>query len=104
MVGVKTGETVVLAGTRKGLYVFHSRDRRSWRSRGPYFEGLDVRHARLDPRDGRTVHAGVTSEHWGPSVHRTRDFGDSWARGKEPPAFTKGSGLAVAKVWSVEPG
>src|SRR2546422_7505041 len=68
MATVKKGDTVVLVGTRKGLFLFHSRDRKRWSSRGPYFEGDTIRHAILDPDDGKTVFAGVTSEHWGPVV------------------------------------
>src|SRR3989449_11462857 len=68
MATVKKGDTVVLVGTRKGLFLFHSRDRKRWSSRGPYFEGDTIRHAILDPDDGKTVFAGVLSEHWGPVV------------------------------------
>jgi len=71
MAAIKKGDTVVLVGTRKGLFLFHSRDRRRWQSRGPYFEGQTIRHAILDPRDGKTVYAGATSEHWGSTVART---------------------------------
>jgi len=104
MAAVKKGETVLMAGTRKGLYLFHSKDRKSWKTRGPYFAGYDVRHAMLDPRDGKTVWAGVTSEHWGPTVHRSTDFGEKWVRGKDSPHFSKESGLSVTRVWSVTPG
>lgn len=104
MAAVKTGETIVLVGTRKGLYLLHSTDRRSWRSRGPFFPGLDVRHACLDPRDGKTIWAGVTSEHWGPTVHRSTNFGGTWVRGKRSPSFSKESGLSVTRVWAVTPG
>ncbi len=104
MTDVSDGDTVVLAGTRKGLFVFHSSDRREWKSKGPYFEGLTVRHALLDPRDGRTVWAGVTSSHWGPTVQKSRDFGETWTRGEEGPHFSKESGLSVSKIWQIRPG
>lgn len=104
MIEVKDGEAVVLAGTRKGLFLFHSRDGKQWQAKGPYFEGVPVRSAALDPRDGRTVWAGVTSEHWGATIHRSTDFGDSWARAAEGPRFSKESGLSVDRVWKVQPG
>src|SRR5437899_12098482 len=78
MVDVKKGETLVVVGTRKGLFLFHSRDRKRWSSRGPYFEGNEIRHAILDPSDGKTVYAAATSEHCGPIVARAEDFGGRW--------------------------
>ncbi len=104
MADVRKGETAVVVGTRKGLFIFHSRDRRSWRSRGPYFEGHTIKHAVLDPRDSRTVWAGVTTGHWGPTVQRSLDFGEEWIRGKEGPHYSKESGLSVERIWQVQPG
>ncbi|OGS50207.1 MAG: hypothetical protein A3K65_09785 [Euryarchaeota archaeon RBG_16_68_12] len=104
MADIKKGETVVVVGTRKGLFLFHSRDRKKWASRGPYFKGETVRHALLDPRDGKTLLAGVTSEHWGAVVARSTDFGGKWVLGKEGPRFSKESGLSVTRIWQVRPG
>ncbi len=101
MAEVKKGDTVVVVGTRKGLFMFHSRDRKSWSSRGPYFEGDTIRHAILDRGDQGTVLAGVTSEHWGPVVARTKDFGDKWTVPHEGPRFTKESGLSVTRIWQI---
>jgi hypothetical protein len=94
---------VVVVGTRKGLFLFESRDRRRWTSRGPYFEGDSIRHAILDPRDGRTIWAGITSEHWGPVVAKGKALGTSWTTPKEGPRFSKGSGLSVTRIWQVAP-
>lgn len=104
MPDVKKGDTVVIVGTRKGLFLFTSRDRKRWTSKGPYFEGEIVRHARLDPRDGKTIWAGVTSEHWGPIVMRSTNFGGKWSRGKEGPRYSKESGLTVTRIWQVQAG
>lgn len=102
MADVKKGETLVLAGTRKGLFLFHSRDRKKWKARGPYHEGYDIRHAVLDPSDGKTVYAGVTSFHWGTKVVRSSDFGGRWKRGKDSPRYPKASGLSVDCIWQVK--
>lgn len=101
---VRKGSAVVVAGTRKGVFLLHSRDRRRWKVEGPWFEGQDVYHATLDPRDGKTVWAGVTSAHWGPTVQRTRTWGARWLRDADQPRFPEGSGAAVTRVWHVEPG
>lgn len=102
---VAKGSTVVLVGTKKGGFVFHSKDRRKWSTLGPYMKGVSVYHMILDPRDGRTIYAGAfnPSEHWGPAVFRGRLGGPvKPTRGR--PAFREGSGLAVAQVWHLEPG
>ena len=100
----KKGDTVVIVGTRKGLFLFSSKDRRSWSSSGPFFKGDTVRHAILDPRDGKTVYAGVTSEHWGGLVARSTDFGSTWKQGEEGPRFSKESGLSVTRIWQIQAG
>ncbi|MGQ0534699.1 MAG: WD40/YVTN/BNR-like repeat-containing protein [Methanobacteriota archaeon] len=99
-----TAKTVVLAGTRKGLFVYGSRDRRRWSGSAPSFAGVPVHHAVLDPRDGKTIWAAVNSMHWGPTVVRSTDLGKRWHRPKQGPTFPKASGLSVAKVWHVAPG
>src|SRR2546430_8714940 len=104
MATVKKGDTLVLVGTRKGLFLFHSRDRKRWSSRGPYFEGDTIRHAILDPDDGKTVFAGVTSEHWGPVVARSTALGATWTIPKEGPRFSKESGISVTKLWQLQKG
>src|SRR3990172_2912423 len=62
LVRVKKGSAVVLVGTRKGGFIFHSSDRRMWSMMGPFMEGTSVYHTILDPRDGRTVYAAARSE------------------------------------------
>lgn len=104
MAAVKKGDTVVLVGTRKGLFILHSRDRRRWQTRGPYFEGQTIRHAILDPRDSKTIYAGATDEHFGPTIARSTDFGGKWAMGEEGPRFSKESGLTATRVWQLQAG
>jgi hypothetical protein len=44
---------VLLAGTRKGLFVLRSDEsRRAWKLDGPHLSGWEVFHAVLDPRSG----------------------------------------------------
>jgi hypothetical protein len=102
---VKKGSTVVLVGTKKGGFVFHSPDRRRWSVLGPYAAGLPVYHMILDPRDGRTVYAGALTpgEVWGPGLYRGR-LGNAPAPTKSAPAFREGSDLAVTRLWHLEPG
>ncbi len=44
---------IVLAGTRKGLFLLESDDgQRDWQVEGPLLPGWEVFHAIIDPRDG----------------------------------------------------
>jgi hypothetical protein len=98
---VKKGDTVVLAGTKKGLFVLHSRDRRRWKSEGPYFEGMPIYHA---TSDGKTLHASATNDHWGPAVRRSTSWGARWAKDESAPAYAKATGLSVERVWNLTRG
>ena len=102
---MKKGSTVVLLGTKKGAFVFHSADRRRWSAEGPYLKGMPVYHAILDPRDGRTVYAAAPNpgEVWGPAVYRGR-LGSAPSLTKSVPRFREGSGLALTRIWHLEPG
>ncbi|HEY7588207.1 MAG TPA: exo-alpha-sialidase [Thermoplasmata archaeon] len=105
MARIKKGSTVVLVGTRKGGFLFHSSDRRHWTAVGPFMEGTSVYHMVLDPRDGRTVYAAAPSpsEQYGPALYRGT-VGETLKPTKAAPKFRADSGLAVTRLWHVEPG
>ncbi|HLE46941.1 MAG TPA: glycosyl hydrolase, partial [Candidatus Thermoplasmatota archaeon] len=80
MVKKQKGTTLVV-GTRKGLFLLQSQDRRTWRTRGPFFAGLEVFHAF---HDNEAVSAAITSYHWGPTVQRSTDWGARWKKHAGP--------------------
>ncbi len=87
---------LLLAGTRDGLYLFEQGESASdWAKAGPYLEGLDVSHAKLDPRDGRTIFAAATGNGV-TAVYRSCDLGQQWEMAGTP--------FEAAQVWHVEPG
>lgn len=84
------GETLLLVGTRKGVFFLRSSDARtSWKLEGPHFLGHIAYHVVLDPRDGRTLLAATKTGHLGPALFRSEDFGRSWDEVAKPPAFPK---------------
>ena len=94
---------LVLAGTRKGLFLLRSDDeRRDWTLDGPLLPGWEVMHATLDPRNG-TIYAATNTFVYGGTVHRTSDMGANWDRAEEI-GLPEESGLTLARVWHVEPG
>ena len=96
----------LLVGTRKGLWVMESDDRRAWSVGPPLFFGQIIQHAVTDPRDGTTVLAAVRTGHLGPTVMRSLDGGSSWAEASTPPAFAAGDrlGRALKTVFWLTPG
>src|SRR6187200_3004175 len=75
----KVSRTLLLIGTRKGLFMLESdADRKSWSMRGAYCEGWPVYHAVFD-RDSGAIYAAAASEWHGSSVWRSADLGETWA-------------------------
>jgi len=87
---VGTGQLVLLVGTRKGVFLFHSDpEREHWSLDGPHFLGHLSYHAVLDPRDRRTLLVASKTGHLGPTLYRSRDLGKTWSEASAPPAFDK---------------
>ena len=81
--------TVVLVGTRKGLFILHGDARRkTWRADGPHFLGQIVNHAVQNTATG-TMLVAARAGHLGPTVFRSNDFGARWKEATSPPAFPK---------------
>ena len=98
-----TDRTVLLVGTRKGLFVLESGDRRDWSVRGPYCESWPIYHAMLDPDSG-TIFAAAASEWLGSAIWRSSDLGESWEHSSEGIGYPEGeNGLKLSKVSHVMP-
>ncbi|WBQ07555.1 WD40/YVTN/BNR-like repeat-containing protein [Kribbella sp. CA-293567] len=99
-------ETVLLIGTKKGLWIGRSdSERREWRLNGPSFEMQGVYSVGIDTRGERPrLFAGGTSEHWGPAVFHSDDLGQTW---DEPPegsiGFPAGADASMERVWQIQP-
>ena len=94
---------VVLAGTKKGLFLLQDDGRRRrWALEGPLLEGWSVYHAILDARDG-FLHACTNHEVYGATIHRSSDLGRSWERAEQL-GLPDDSGLTLERTWHVEPG
>jgi photosystem II stability/assembly factor-like uncharacterized protein len=102
-------ESVLLIGTKKGLWIGRSdAARQKWTLDGPVpeFEMQGVYAVGIDTRGDRPrVFVGGTSEHWGPAVFHSDDLGKTW---DEPPegsiGFPKDSETSLERVWQIQPG
>jgi photosystem II stability/assembly factor-like uncharacterized protein len=100
-------DTIVLVGTRKGLWIGRSDERRtSWRWEGPHFDVQEVYSCMIDTRGERPrLLAGASSSWLGPQVWRSDDLGQTW---QETPGgavrFPDGTDASVSRVWQLQPG
>ncbi len=99
--------TVLLVGTRKGLWVGTSDDERAdWDFTGPHHNMEDVYSCLVDTRgDQPRLFAGASSSWLGPQVRWSDDLGATW---EETPngavRFPDGSGTSVERIWQIVPG
>jgi hypothetical protein len=94
---------LVLAGTRKGLFVLEGDEaRRKWQVEGPLLPGWEVFHAIVDPRDG-TLYACTNTFAYGANVHRSKDRGKTWEHAEQLGLPEDGE-LKLEKTWHIEPG
>ena len=98
-------QTLVAIGTRKGLWLARSSDRKTWEQDGPHFLMREVPSIGIDTRGPQPrLLIGFRSEHWGPSMQRSDDLGLTW---EETPGgalqFPEDTGVAVERVWQITP-
>lgn len=96
-------KTLLLAGTKKGLFLFQSSDRRQWKMSGPFQPGREINHAVYDPRNG-CVFATSNDAWFGCEIVCSADLGETWSSAKENPKFSEASGLKLDRIWHIEPG
>ena len=100
----KSHTSLLLVGTRKGAFVFSSKDgRKTWKASGPHFKGKEIYHIAYDRRNN-ILFASVNDEQWGPSVARSYDLGKTWKMSSAPKFPKNPRKEAVKRVWQIRPG
>jgi photosystem II stability/assembly factor-like uncharacterized protein len=90
--------TLLLVGTRKGLFLFESDEARAkWELRGPFCDGWPVYHAVHDAGTG-AIYAAAASEWYGSSIWRSPDQGETWTQSSEGIEYAADSGRKLSKV------
>src|SRR5512143_4099424 len=98
--------TVLMIGTRKGLWVATSDESRSsWELRGPDELRSEVHAVALDTsRDQPRLFMASKHWHWGPQVLRSDDLGKTWERGPDGAIkFPEDTGRSLEAVWAIAP-
>lgn len=99
-------ETILLAGTRKGLFIGRSDEtREQWSWDPPAFAMEEVYAVAASSRDaGPLVLVGSTHVHFGPAVYRSDDGGRTFGRSDPAPVrFPEGLGASVERIWQLCP-
>ncbi len=93
--------TLLLIGTRKGLFLLESeRGRTGWEIRGPFCESWPVYQAIYDPASG-TIFAACASEWHGSAVWRSSDLGETWAFSSTGLGYADADPRKVSKIASL---
>ena len=99
-------QTVIMIGTRKGLWLARSDDgRRTWALEGPDELMSEVHAVAVDSR-GHAPRLFMASRHWhwGPQVLHSDDLGKTWERGPEGAIrFPEDTGSSLEAVWAIAP-
>ncbi|NYG60417.1 photosystem II stability/assembly factor-like uncharacterized protein [Nocardioides daedukensis] len=98
--------TVLMVGTRKGLWVGRSDEaRQDWEWSGPHFDMEEVYSCMVDTRsDPPRLLAGAASSWLGPQVGRSDDLGATWQSTPEAIRFPNDVDASVERVWQLVPG
>lgn len=96
-------KTLLIVGTKKGVFLFTSKDRKRWQLRGPFQPGREINHAIYDART-RRVYATANDSWFGSQIVFSPDMGKTWKNAKLNPAFPEGSGQKLDRIWHIEPG
>ena len=101
------GQTIVMVGTRKGLWIGHSDEHRTeWKWDGPQFNMEEVYSCMVDTRgDTPRLFAGASSPWLGPKVAHSDDLGATWDTGPDGGIrFPEDTGATVERIWQLQPG
>ncbi len=100
-------KTVLLVGTRKGMWIGQSDEARAdWMWTGPHFDMEEVYSCMIDTR-GATPRllAGASSSWLGPRVRRSDDLGEKWTESQDGGIrFPEGADASVERIWQLTPG
>jgi photosystem II stability/assembly factor-like uncharacterized protein len=99
-----SGNTVLLIGTARGAFLFHSDDdRKTWRMTGPHLDGWEVYSLYGCPRTGRLI-AGTSSFVYGPTIRVSDDAGQTWRQIERSPSYSAERGFKLQRIWQIVPG
>jgi hypothetical protein len=94
----------IWVGTRKGAFVFRSRDRRKWEAEGPFFRGEEIHCVVRDSRDPKRLYAAVNSAWFGPHLHPSTNGGKSRRLSEKGLELKSVKGESLKRILKIQPG
>src|SRR5579885_2881855 len=99
-----SGTVVLLAGTKRGLFVLSSQDRIHWNVESTALSGTHVYNAILDQRNGKRIFAADNGDFFGTFLRYSDDFGQTWSEPERGIQFSEESGEKLKNIWTIVPG
>jgi BNR/Asp-box repeat len=97
------GTSMLLAGTKRGLFLLSSDDRRNWSVDRQLLSGTRIYNAIYDARTGR-MFAADNGDFFGTFLRYSDDFGETWVEPRQGIEFPEDSGLKLENIWTIVPG
>lgn len=94
----------IWVGTRKGAFVFSSKDRKKWTTAGPAFPGEEVHHVAHDPRDPKRLYAAGGTAWFGPHLYASADRGKTWKLSENGLVIKEIPDATLKRIWHIAPG
>jgi BNR/Asp-box repeat len=98
------GTTLLLLGTKRGLFLLTSQDRERWTIEPGSLSGRRIFHAILDQREGHRLFAAENGDFFGSFVRFSDDFGQTWQEPRQGIQFPAGGKDKLVNIWVIEPG
>jgi BNR/Asp-box repeat len=98
-----SGTNLLLAGTKRGLFILSSRDRRTWEV-DQALQGGRVYYGALDQRNSPRMFAADNGDFFGCFLRYSDNFGKTWQEPRQGVEFPEDSGMKLANIWIVQPG
>jgi hypothetical protein len=98
------GTVLVMVGTKRGLFLLSSQDRKSWEVAPTALRSSRIFNAALDQRDGQRMFAADNGDFFGTFLRYSDDFGQTWHDPEQGIQFAPDSGQKLENIWVIEPG
>src|SRR5258708_3512468 len=98
------GTILVQVGTKRGLFLLTSRDRKTWEVEATALKGRRIFYATLDQRSGHRLFAAENGDFFGSFLRYSDDFGLTWHEPEQGIQFPEASQQKLSNIWVIEPG
>ena len=102
--GYPKGTTILLVGTKRGLFLLTSRDRQGWAVESQALKGSRIFNAVLDQRNGRRMFAADNGDFFGTFLRYSDDLGETWHEPRQGVQFPVDSGEKLKNIWLIQTG